>query len=1066
MLGIGRWPMECVFADADYVYGASADNFIYVWNRSDFSFNTRLNQPERKPGPGGIMVAAASDSSHIYGGSGDFDDTLYVWNRADFSPVTAVKAGADDLNALAVSGGNLYAANADGTIRVWDAAALAPIKTLTQSTGGMTSVAPSSSFLYAGNSNGSVYAWDRSGYSLLTRLRAGEQGVLWVWADDDLILASSQDGNVYVWQAPSALPARELGWSAGPSPTPGGARSRFAPTPGGRGDSNVDQDDFSPLQPTPFHWDYKPTPMPYDPSNKTLDYPNLDDTYKKVYKDLFGIILTTPTPAPTAPTTPTPEAVPTGSPGTGNVTINEVNWGGTMESDTGEWIELFNSGSAVDLSDWVISVDNATTTDWTFTLSGISISNYLVLARGTDPTGGKADFIYPAGNIFDNKGATITLINPSGQTQDTLSFSGGWPAGAQGISMERVTVGGSSWAAALVTAIYGDLMIDRGTPRAPNSVSSASGLVAGAATGNLKLQDYADWIDFEKGNYFKLFEWDLSKRPKSTALLDYLPKTAFLYLATGYRPDADYFRTNLLAMVRDNSLDWAGEETCRYIADVAEAYAAMRSAGFFSRLERREIENAFVKLALAARENYNYGTYAQGIVCGLNAAVGYIVGGKQGTEMIAWSNRLLSYDTTWTLPEDSRHYQGLFLRETLRVALYSNGMNIPDKDEKGKVWKDNFIQQINWIINTFPHNGFCPSYGRDYRQNYIDHYMLPLIVATTVLDDGDPGHQRLAQEAKWLAEKMFYYGTHHTVSPYGQNAKGYEAAQWGPFAILLNPIYLWWFLNEDIESQAPDAAVHGSQVIYRARMPEGAIAAVYDESFKQLKIQMDKIVHRSSWGEDALFALIDPAYPAAKNGENKHDLAGNLISLSYGPEEFLTGLTLSFWNGEKKRVNVADILDDYTGAELSAWEDNDRFSRSLTKVKDKRGTWTREVTLYKTEDVRLEVKDTLSKGGSVYWHLQGTPQWGTNEVVLDVNGTQLKASWEGADGMTRRDVDTWSDPQPLKRWCYSGNPDREVKLTRSAPGTITTVFRGVKISAPEPLPSASPSESAEEIPGS
>ncbi|MCX6348026.1 MAG: lamin tail domain-containing protein, partial [Candidatus Aureabacteria bacterium] len=198
------------------------------------------------------------------------------------------------------------------------------------------------------------------------------------------------------------------------------------------------------------------------------------------------------------------------------MTINEVNWGGTLESDTGEWIELFNSGSTVDLSDWVISVDNATTADWTFTLSGIAISDYLVLARGTDSTGGKADFIYPGADAFDDNGAIITLIDSYGQTQDTVSFSGGWPAGAQGISMERVTVGGSSWAAALVTALYGTLGIDRGTPRALNSVSSASGLVAGAATGNLKLQDYADWIDFEKGNYFKLFEWDLYKRPKST----------------------------------------------------------------------------------------------------------------------------------------------------------------------------------------------------------------------------------------------------------------------------------------------------------------------------------------------------------------------------------------------------------------------------------------------------------------------------------------------------------------------------------------------------------------------
>jgi hypothetical protein len=1077
-LGIGRWPIESVWADADYIYGASSDHYIYVWNRSDFSFKTKLAQPEKRPGPGGIMISVTGDAAHVYGGSGDFDDTLYVWKRADFSVLTVFKAGADDLNSISSFNGSLYVANADGTIRVYDAASLAPVKVLSQSTGGMTSVAPASDYLYAGNSNGSVYAWERRGYSLLTRLRAGEQGVLWVWADDELILASSQDGSVYVWQAPATL--KELRSSGLPGPTPFGGRPRFAPTPSGRGGSTVDRDDFSSRQPTPFHWDYKPTPMPFDPAKKTIDYPLLDDTYKKIYKDLFGIILTTPTPPPTPIATRTPEAVPTGSPGGtptgGAVVINEINWFGTQAAVDGEWIELYNSGSsAVDLDGWKIV---NSTQGWTAPIgSGVSISSggYLVIARRPDITN-LAEYLYDNYN-FGVTGDSVSLLDDAGTPKDTVNCSNGWFAGLTlGVSMERInaSVSGdssSNWSDALPTATYsGD---NRGTPRAKNSVtsseaassfSSASG-VTGVATQNLKLLDYAEWIDFETGNYFKLFEWDLSKYPKSAAQFDYLPNSAFLFLATGFRPSAEYFCKNLLALVRDNGLDWAGEETCRYIADVAEAYAAMRAAGFFTRLERREIEDAFVKLALKARETYNYGNFAQGIVCGLNAAVGYIVGGKQGKEMIAWSSQLLSYDDTWTLPEDSRHYQGLFLRETLRVALYSNGMNIPDKDEEGKAWKDNFIRQINWIIDTFPGNGFCPSYGRDYRQNYIDHYMMPLIVATTVLDDGDPAHQRLAREAKWLMEKMFYYGTHHTVGPYGQNTKGYEAVQWGPFAILLNPIYLWWYLNEDIEPLAPDASLHGSQVVYRDRMPEGAIASVYDASVKQLKTQMDKIVHRSGWAEDALFALIDPAYPAAKNGDNKHNLAGNLLSLSYGPEEFLTGLTLSFWNGEKKRVNVADILDDYTGATLASWEDNEKFSRSVTKLKDKRGSWTREVTLYKTEDIRLEVKDTLSKGGSVWWHLQGTPQWGTNEVALDVNGTQLKVSWEGAEDATHRDVDSWSEKDPLQRWCYSGNPDRELKLSRPVAGTIITIFRGVKITPPAPQPSASPSAVEDEIPG-
>ncbi|MFH1037087.1 MAG: hypothetical protein V1789_00265 [PVC group bacterium] len=496
-------------------------------------------------------------------------------------------------------------------------------------------------------------------------------------------------------------------------------------------------------------------------------------------------------------------------------------------------------------------------------------------------------------------------------------------------------------------------------------------------------------------------------------------------------------------MIRDKKFTWGGEEHCRYIADIAESYLAVLDRGLFSKEERAEIEEKFYALAIGQREFYNYGNYAQGIICGLNAAVGYIIGGKRGEEMISWANRLLSYDDTWTLPENSRHYQGLFIREMLRVALYSNRMTIPDVDGWGLAWKSNFIRQVEWIIDTFPHNGFNPAYGRDYRQNYVDHFTVPLIVATTVLDDGNPEHLLLAKEAKWLLQEMFTYGTTHRVCDFGQNIYGYEAAQWGPFAILLNPLYLYWFLNESLPPERPGPAHPGSRAVYRPMMPRGEIASVYDESLNAFKTQPDKIIHRTGWEEGALFLMLDPAYPAAKSGEDKYSFANNLLSLSCGPEEFLTGVTMNFFNPDKTNNNLADILESYIGAELVNWTNTDELSRSVTRLRDGKNTWTREITLYKTGDRRIEVKDTLSRRGSVYWHFQGTPQWRSGGVTLDVNGTRLDVTWEGAERMTRRDRTTWSEPSHTRRWTYSGDPDREVKLYLAGPGTVVTTFRGL-----------------------
>ncbi|HDL64634.1 MAG TPA: hypothetical protein ENH12_04515 [Proteobacteria bacterium] len=296
---------------------------------------------------------------------------------------------------------------------------------------------------------------------------------------------------------------------------------------------------------------------------------------------------------------------------------------------------------------------------------------------------------------------------------------------------------------------------------------------------------------------------------------------------------------------------------------------------------------------------------------------------------------------------------------------------------------------------------------------------------------------------------MFSYGTNHFVSAFGESDYGYEARQWGPFAILLNPVYLYWYLNEAVIPSRPGGgAGTPSRAIFRPMSPKGGIDTGdiytdYDKSLSSFVTQPDKIIHRTGWEENALYLMLDPAYPAARSGENKYSFANNVVSISYGPEEFLTGVTMNYFNPEKTRYNLADILGSYVGAELVSWVNEPSLSRSVTRLKDGKNTWTREITLYRTGDRRIEVKDTLSRRGNVYWHFQGFPQWQDNGVLLDIDGTRLQVTWEGAERYTHHDRTSWDKSDPTERWCYSGDPDREVKLYRSTPGVVTTIFRGL-----------------------
>lgn len=142
------------------------------------------------------------------------------------------------------------------------------------------------------------------------------------------------------------------------------------------------------------------------------------------------------------------------------VVINEIAWMGTAVSANDEWIELYNSGSALsNLEGWTLQAEDGSPNiviDDRCANTAIAAGGYYVFERTDDDSvsGVAADCIYTG--ALGNTGELLRLKNASGSTVDTIDASGGWPGGdnTSKETMQRTSTG--AW----ITA--------QGTPRAVN----------------------------------------------------------------------------------------------------------------------------------------------------------------------------------------------------------------------------------------------------------------------------------------------------------------------------------------------------------------------------------------------------------------------------------------------------------------------------------------------------------------------------------------------------------------------------------------------------------------------
>lgn len=133
------------------------------------------------------------------------------------------------------------------------------------------------------------------------------------------------------------------------------------------------------------------------------------------------------------------------------VTINEIAWMGTAASANHEWIELYNDGSAVDVSGWELSDGN----NISILLSGtIGSGEFVVLERTSDDSApGNAFVIYTG--ALSNAGATLTLRRLDGGIEDRVSGGEDWTnLGGDNESKSTAQYTTSGWITAPATPGY------------------------------------------------------------------------------------------------------------------------------------------------------------------------------------------------------------------------------------------------------------------------------------------------------------------------------------------------------------------------------------------------------------------------------------------------------------------------------------------------------------------------------------------------------------------------------------------------------------------------------------
>ncbi|PAA51951.1 hypothetical protein BOX15_Mlig018441g2, partial [Macrostomum lignano] len=194
-----RGPIWCLLGGGDYLYSASGDKSVKMWQVS--SSNELLKTLDGHDGP---VLSLALTGSVLF--SGSQDNTIRVWDVAPASAefgtcLKTLKGHTDSVSTLCVS--KLYLFSGSFTlVKVWDLASRICLRTLTGFVRWVRALVVSQQLLYVGCGN-SVLVIDLCNFSTVRSLCTDEEGnnVHSVLVLPDFVIAGTGCGFLLVWEA-------------------------------------------------------------------------------------------------------------------------------------------------------------------------------------------------------------------------------------------------------------------------------------------------------------------------------------------------------------------------------------------------------------------------------------------------------------------------------------------------------------------------------------------------------------------------------------------------------------------------------------------------------------------------------------------------------------------------------------------------------------------------------------------------------------------------------------------------------------------------------------------------
>lgn len=563
-------------------------------------------------------------------------------------------------------------------------------------------------------------------------------------------------------------------------------------------------------------------------------------------------------------------------------------------------------------------------------------------------------------------------------------------------------------------------------------------------TGNR--MDYALWLRDADGSYLTdddpEYEW--------SGLLN----NALLTLAFGPRQSAwsgnplpftdgtaqQAYYDQMLWAVRES---YVPEDANRVWADVLDTYLSLKH--LFTKNEQREIERFMCLKAKTYGEAKQRRAGHQNVPTAFAALTAHVLSesttGDDYSNDIRWlwsyaEEKGTDFGESFGPGENSGHYVMYVYDSMLRISIWGNG-------RRGKLpesHRANLRKAVEWILDVYPHNGFAVTYGTEWIPAHVPRLVGFLHAAAHYLSQGSLEDMSVARQAKWMATQMFRFGFEHTAAldsriewtPHDVHRQ-VKSSRW----VQVNPIWLWSYIDDSLTPEMPDEKAHCSKI-------------VYGEYGEQNTLKPSKVVHRSGWGRDALYLLIDLAPKAPKS----MPYANAICDISFGSETFTPGHNLEQGNAGNQqqwdeRIVVEPHNDDRWEAGVEWMENFDLCSASRTRE----GDWNRFVTLVKDFPYAV-VFDFTREEGSAHWQFVSDPppSWSSKGVILTKHGETLRVlyahkpawykaiHWEDSrihDGNPRTNV--WAVDDPARRLKLAGGRAWAAVILPGSDGVVRSI---------------------------